>query len=770
MECAKLLKTTISANYLWHGDRIYITTKWQMCSNVSFAGKVQIDFEFGTQRQYESSYNSYSYKWNIYPHMYLWKKGFVYETAGAYDIPAVWGGTRDVYVTLLDDNNNRIPFINEYGEVVLRQRVASVEFAFDKPGEYLKGLVKPIETNEASLEILDKNDDNHLPEWSVNNRVCHPIIKIRCIKDNKVITNIENDAFDYGVVGNAFKINSDYVSCTLICDDNKLILTDINEKRGYELLNVYIPDLCSLEDSNVVNFSLGGRCANTRNNPPMGFPIVFDVINAMGIYDDNIGILVNTDRLDFVLHQSIQRIEQRNYGVIGVEFTNRVQAKICDLKSPCVKGEKSVTIKYLPCADWKKFANELRNQLIPKRVDCYKRCVFYKFMLDHGDDTPTRTLADLKKFYREVANICDNQRQIVYIVGWQKDGHDHGYPEPFRLNDAISSTDEVKEFINEARNYNTYVSLHDNFEDAYLNCITDESLIALDANAEKCKGWIWSGGLSYILSLKKYYETGAMQRRVKWIVENFGIKDTYHIDVTTSEMRRYDFSPETSCAADESLEYKYKIFEEFNKYGIDVTSETVCYPFIGKTGHGWSNRYNQGTALYQNEERIPLTPMLYHGLIPLTCFGHDKKSLLTGFILGEKSNWGDVVELDRHKIMSHYILSVPMLLFENLTITDYKFDGDWTTVLYEDNSMVRVNQNSNEYEVIYKGKTIAKNWTTYAPGENDNIIYLYSLEDTEYSADGDYTFYELTKNGAREIGIQNKINLKAEVPVKGVRL
>lgn len=112
MEYAKLLKTTISANYLWQGDRVYITTKWQSCKNASFAGMVQIDFEFGTQRQFESSYNSYSYDWNIYPHMYMWEKGSVYETAGAYNIPEVWGGTRYVYVSLLDDAGNPVPFLN----------------------------------------------------------------------------------------------------------------------------------------------------------------------------------------------------------------------------------------------------------------------------------------------------------------------------------------------------------------------------------------------------------------------------------------------------------------------------------------------------------------------------------------------------------------------------------------------------------------------------------------------------------------------------------
>ena len=111
-----------------------------------------------------------------------------------------------------------------------------------------------------------------------------------------------------------------------------------------------------------------------------------------------------------------------------------------------------------------------------------------------------------------------------------------------------------------------------------------------------------------------------------------------------------------------------------------------------------------------------------------------------------------------------------MLLLENLKITDYKLDGDWTTVVYEDESMVRVNQKNSEYEVIYKGKTIAENWTTFAPGENEDTIYLYSLEDKEYYADGEYTFYELSKSGEKKIGTQNKIGLKAGVPVKGVKV
>lgn len=770
MKYAKLLKTTISANYLWKGDRVYITTKWQACDCADFVGKVQIDFEFGSQRQLECDYNNLSFSWDIYPHMYLWETGSIYETAGAYNVPPVWGGTRHVYVSLLDDNDIPVPFLNARNEVVLREHVASVEFAFSTPGTYLKSLVTPIETVDSPANSVISHAITSVPKIILNDLIFHIVVKIRDIKENTIITNINNDLFEYKKTGNGLKISSDLASCSIIYQEEKLILTDVTEKNGYELLHVYIPDLSVMENADIVNFSLGGRRASSQNNPPLGFCFMFDVINAMGIYDDKYGILLNSDRLDFVFHQSIQRINKKSFGVVGVELTNRVTAKICDLKSPCVKGEKSVSIKKLPRADWKTFAYELQKALNPKKVACYDRCIFYKFMLDHGNDEPKASLDDLRKLYREIANICDNQRQVAYIVGWQKDGHDHGYPEPFQLNEAISSANELKNCIEEARNYNTYLSLHDNFEDAYLNCISDKSLIAADAYGEKYKGWIWDGGLSYILSLKRYAETGIMQKRVKWIIDNLGIKDTYHIDVTTSEMRRYDFSPDISCAADESLQYKYKIFEEFNKYGIDVTSETVAYPFIGKTGHGWSSRYNSTASLYLEEEKIPLTYMLYHGIISCGCFGFDKQRLLHGFVIGAKSCWGDVVTLDQERIKSHYILSIPMLLFEDLKMTDYKTSGDWTTTTYENNSRIMVNKKDEEYEVIYKGKTIAKNWMTFSPGATDDILYLYSLNDAEYNTDEEYCFYELTKDGSRKIGKQKKLHLKAGVPIKGVRL
>lgn len=376
MEYAKLLKTTISANYVWQGDRLYISTKWQALNETDFAGKVRIDFEFGYQRITENIADLNSFSWRIYPEMYTWSCGKTYETAGALDIPQIWGGTRHVYVSLLDDNGNPVPFLDENNELVLRANVADIEFCFASGSDYLRSLTKTVETEES--------------EKAETEEVCNHLYTFEC--------------------------------------------------------------------------------------------------------------------------------------------------------------------------------------------------------------------------------------------------------------------------------------------------------------------------------------------------------------------------------------------DEFNKYGIDVTSETVAYHFIGRTGHGWLSHSNGTSELYMSEKKIPLTNMLYHGIIPYAAAGTNKTALMNGFSFGLKSCWGDSVVLDDDRIMSHYILSIPMLLFENLKMEDYIEDNGVITEVYEDGSKVITDMAHEEYEVIYKGKTIAKNWQTYSPGENDNVLYLYLLEDMNYKSGRKYHFYELTKGGAKDLGIAKELEIKAKTPVKGVKI
>ncbi len=59
--------------------------------------------------------------------------------------------------------------------------------------------------------------------------------------------------------------------------------------------------------------------------------------------------------------------------------------------------------------------------------------------------------------------------KIIYLVGWQNNGHDDKYPDIFEVNKALkrdedeTSYDSLMWLIKEAKKYNTIVSFHVNF-------------------------------------------------------------------------------------------------------------------------------------------------------------------------------------------------------------------------------------------------------------------------------------------------------------------
>lgn len=114
--------------------------------------------------------------------------------------------------------------------------------------------------------------------------------------------------------------------------------------------------------------------------------------------------------------------------------------------------------------------------------------------------------------------------KIVYLVGWQYLGHDDKYPAFFEVNEAAkrpqdeSAQDSLLWLINEAKKYNTVVSLHINLSDAYPDSpLWDEymknDLILLNRkNKPKVTG-VWNGRKAYQVRFKQEYESGYLKKK-----------------------------------------------------------------------------------------------------------------------------------------------------------------------------------------------------------------------------------------------------------------
>ena len=85
--------------------------------------------------------------------------------------------------------------------------------------------------------------------------------------------------------------------------------------------------------------------------------------------------------------------------------------------------------------------------------------------------------------------------KILYLVGWQYNGHDDRYPSFFEVNPALKSPgdatapESMLRFINKAaEQYNTVVSVHINFSDAYENSPLFEEYRSAGALIRNSKG------------------------------------------------------------------------------------------------------------------------------------------------------------------------------------------------------------------------------------------------------------------------------------------
>jgi hypothetical protein len=102
--------------------------------------------------------------------------------------------------------------------------------------------------------------------------------------------------------------------------------------------------------------------------------------------------------------------------------------------------------------------------------------------------------------------------QVLYLTGWQYNGHDSKYPAWEEVNEALkrdedeTALDSLRWLIREARNrFDARVSLHINMMDAYKESpywdeYVEKDIVAKDENGEVIPCNEWSGMMSYALS------------------------------------------------------------------------------------------------------------------------------------------------------------------------------------------------------------------------------------------------------------------------------
>jgi hypothetical protein len=343
---------------------------------------------------------------------------------------------------------------------------------------------------------------------------------------------------------------------------------------------------------------------------------------------------------------------------------------------------------------------------------------------------PSATFERCEEMIRNVHALTDGSPQLVHLWGWQFRGKDTGYPAVNVVDERIGGYDGMMRLMERTKSLNTTLSLSDNYDDAYRSSPAwNENMIARKPDGDLWKSREWTGEESYIQGLAKYME-GPGVERVRYTCERYKLPGTIHVDVLSYFAIRNDWDREHPASGIRNLYAgRYRVLEEFKKHGVDVTSEGLRYPYIGKISMCW---YAGGpTACPFGGKPIPMLAMIY------------RKSA----VWGRASNRGDLPLLlmmfygeAQHSIFngdtpidnmldSFYLAMVPWFRLHLLNIEGFERGGDRTTTTLEGlGNRVEIDWEKRSYCVTLDGAEVARDSSTFCPLGKDRIA-MYSITD-----------------------------------------
>ena len=230
------------------------------------------------------------------------------------------------------------------------------------------------------------------------------------------------------------------------------------------------------------------------------------------------------------------------------------------------------------------------------------------------------TFEEALEVIRKTDTLTRGIPKIIYLVGWQKGGHDHGYPAWSEVNPRLKRPHDatalasLRWLIREGRKHNTTVSLHLNMVDAYRHSPLWDEYVAHDCFAKDESGNLLVAGIQvkgddmYNVVYPKEWAAGLAQRRIDALIKmipELKAGHTIHIDVFIANrdggkpLSPWHAKPENGGLTPEKyVETQRQIFHYWRDRGFDVTGEGTgwAHPpgehFVGLQPMSWWYSWN----------------------------------------------------------------------------------------------------------------------------------------------------------------------------------
>lgn len=386
--------------------------------------------------------------------------------------------------------------------------------------------------------------------------------------------------------------------------------------------------------------------------------------------------------------------------------------------------------------NWIDAAHVIKDWMPSNPAPFFEDQFIYVLKGEGGRKDPSCTFNEAESLMRRVNSLTDGNPQVSYIAGWAEGGHDTAYPNYTKINNSLGGEDG---FLNLRDNvkayYNGIVSFDDNFDDQYDNKYSkgffDPAEIARTKEGRLEKHKAWNGiDKSHITGMAKYMrQDGPGEERIDYTAEHYALEKTVLIDALSWWSIRHDWDPNAPASAVKNLvDGKFKIIDRYKeKHGIDVSSEMLRYPFIGKLGLTLDGMYERDTSYGGAGYDIPFTSfvlrdtIVYGGNGGLNPNYNDPKGLL--FDNTRRHAWLFHDTTDQQITDLYFFNYVPWFKIHDLEIETFNRNGSIVDMSLSNNTQVHINYGNNTWFVDYEGKRIWTNYDLTCPIGDDRIAF-----------------------------------------------
>jgi hypothetical protein len=604
-------------------------------------------------------------------------------------------------------------------------------------------------------------------------------------------------------------------------------LQDIREHAGYCLFSLRLHRLAGAlseeKDSRMVTCSYQGRLLDPSKCKPRMIDyswVGFTARPCGAVYRPGFMVTVDLPGYEDLLVQEVRQysriVDAQTVAGIGGEIMYRQrevgdlapQIKIYPPKEKCPAeipsaepilcgDHKDIRLHFISAAaggklDWTDAAKYFQS-LVPAEIKCeprYENTLVYKICMAHRH-RPYMNFDQALDVIRQVCNVTGGMRQVCYLAYFQYDGGETGYPEMWEIYPPLGDKTMLRRVMEEAKKYNCVLSFHQNLDvfDSQAPSL-EGKYVARDSLGRMASAGFWNPTQLLQVSYPAYLEE--FRKHIDRLVNEYGIRETYHLDVFSGGPYAYDANPDTPRNCTAVLAAKKEVVKFFRSHGIDITSECLTDPYVDQIGHVWA-LFNGGTV-WEGEQALPFANFVYHGATSWNSgTAKNEAAILQSLIQGGGASmefpWGvfipaearlDVVPTPWPEVLDNlYLVHPPYMMLRSRKWSGMSADGTKRRVDYGKDSYIEVDDAKPGYKVVVDGKVLAEDFVTVVPAPDGKGFIAYARQDTDLDwpapqgwADGPVRGEFLTTAGSgirvegAVAGGRLKIKLKAHEPVR----